>query len=85
VRPPRCDVDRGEREATDADHAVIGLDESKEEVRGGRLAGAGRPDECDDAAIGDDQVESVEGGGSSARIRDGDTGEDCQRGRDRAA
>ena len=61
-----------ERETTDADHAGIGLDESKQEVRSGRLAGAGRPDESDDAAIRDDQVEPVERGGSSARVRDGD-------------
>ena len=66
--------------------AGVGLDESKEEVRGGRLAGAGRPDECDDAAIGDDQVEPVEGGRRSARIRDGDPGEDdLGLGRDRDA
>ena len=86
VRPPRREVDRCERDPADEDRTRVRLDEAEEEVGGGRLAGAGRPDEGDDPALRDDQVEPVEGGRRPARIGDGHPGErDVGRGRDRDA
>ena len=86
VRAPRREVDRCERDPADEDRTRVRLDEAKEEVGGGRLAGAGGPDEGDDPALRDDQVEPVEGGRRPARIGDGHAGEcDIGRGRDRDA
>ena len=86
VRAPGREVDRRERDPADEDRTRVRLDEAKEEVGGGRLAGAGGPDEGDHPALRDDQVEPVEGGRRPARIGDGHPGErDLGRGRDRDA